>query len=59
MVETREELEMKKILNIEIPYGIENPSFLNFKTYEGKKMISSGYLNMDGTAYISRWGGLS
>ena len=47
---------MKKVLNIEIPYGIENPSFLNFKIYEGKKMISSGYLNMDGTAYISRWG---
>ena len=46
---------MKKVLNIEIPYGIENPSFLNFKIHEGKKMISCGHLNMDGTAYISRW----
>ena len=47
---------MKKVLSIEIPYGIENPSFLNFKINEGKKMISRGRLNLDGTAYISRWG---
>ena len=46
---------MKKVMKIEIPYGIENPSFLNFKINEGKKMISRGRLNMDGTAYVEIW----
>lgn len=46
---------MKKILNIEIPYGIENPCFFAFKINEGKKMISCGKLYLDGTAYVEIW----
>lgn len=46
---------MKKVLNIEIPYGIENPSFMDFKINEGKKMISCGKLYLDGTAYVEIW----
>lgn len=46
---------MKKILNIEIPYGIENPSFMNFEIHEGKKKIANGRLNMDGMAYVEIW----
>ena len=46
---------MKKVLNVTIPYGIENPSFLNFKINKGKKMISCGHLNMDGTAFVEIW----
>ena len=46
---------MKKELKIEIPYGVENPSFLDFKINEGKKMISCGRLNLEGTAYVKIW----
>lgn len=46
---------MKKVLNVEIPCGIENPSFMNFEIHEGKKKIANGRLNMDGTAYVEIW----
>lgn len=46
---------MKKVLNIEIPCGIENPSFVNYEIHEDMKVISYGRMYMDGTAYVSCW----
>ena len=56
LIKKREVLQMKKVLNIMIPYGIQDFKFLNYEIREAKEVISYGRLYLDGTAYISRWG---
>ena len=46
---------MRKLLNISIPYGVENPSFVNYEIHENMDIISYGRLYLDGTAYVSCW----
>lgn len=46
---------MSKFLEISIPYGVENPSFVNYEIHENMDTISYGRLYLDGTAYVSCW----